>query len=137
MERAEIEFTDARYTKRFEVFPLKHRFFDIVRLLPAQLRRATGEIQIPTASRKRRLRLGGDRLADLVAHDLYADPVVPEVRRGGNAARGRSIAGFVVCRRYWKNNLKTVQKLAEENGATCVGRPTSRTSAVRCDHCSR
>ena len=31
------------------------------------------------------------------------------------------MAGFVVCRRYWKNNLQTVQKLAEENGATCVG----------------
>ena len=34
---------------------------------------------------------------------------------------GKSVAGFVVCRRYWKNNLKTVQKLAEENGAKTVG----------------
>lgn len=45
--RAQIEFTDARYKDRFEQFPLKHRYLDIIRLLPAQLRRATGEIRIP------------------------------------------------------------------------------------------
>jgi hypothetical protein len=33
---------------------------------------------------------------------------------------GRSFAAFVVCRRYWKNNLETVQKLAESHGATCI-----------------
>jgi len=46
-ERAQIEFTDSRYVARFERFPLKHRYLDIIRLLPAQLRRATGEIRIP------------------------------------------------------------------------------------------
>ena len=52
---------------------------------------------------------------------MHADPVVPEVGRGGEAARGKRVAGFVVCRRYWKNNLKTVRSLAERNGATWVG----------------
>ena len=33
----------------------------------------------------------------------------------------KSMAGFVVCRRYWRNNVHTVRKLAEANGATCVG----------------
>ena len=45
--RAQIEFIDPRYTARFEVFPLKHRYLDILRMLPAQLRRATGKINIP------------------------------------------------------------------------------------------
>jgi hypothetical protein len=27
---------------------------------------------------------------------------------------------FVVCRRYWRNNLKTVQRLATQHGAECL-----------------
>ena len=39
-----------------------------------------------------------------MAHDVHADPLVPEVGRGGDPAQG-----------------KTVQTLAERSGATCVG----------------
>ena len=42
IERAEIEFTDPRYRARFERFPFKHRYLDLFRMLPPQLRRATG-----------------------------------------------------------------------------------------------
>src|SRR3954471_8328455 len=49
---AEIEFTDKRYVERFSRFPLRHRYLDIFGLLPAQLRRATGEIRIPDGARE-------------------------------------------------------------------------------------
>ena len=49
--QATIEFTDKRYVDRFSRFPLRHRIFDIVGMLPAQARRATGEIQIPQEAR--------------------------------------------------------------------------------------
>jgi hypothetical protein len=120
-ERAQIEFTDARYTKRFEVFPLKHRIFDIVRLLPAQLRRATGEIKVPPEA------ASGDYDLVVIGSPTWwlttCMPIRSYLKSDAAATllKGRSIAGFVVCRRYWKNNLKTVQKLAEDNGATCVG----------------
>jgi len=47
---AAIEFTDKRYQERFSRFPLKRRYLDIFGMLPAQLRRATGEIRIPDAA---------------------------------------------------------------------------------------
>jgi hypothetical protein len=120
-ERAQIEFTDPKYTARFEVFPLKHRYFDIIRLLPAQLRRATGDIRVPAAA------AGGDYDLVVIGSPTWWLTTCMPIRsylKSNEAAsllRGRSMAGFVVCRRYWKNNLHTVQKLAEENGATCVG----------------
>src|SRR3954447_5823916 len=47
VERAAIEFTDARYAKRFSRFPLRHAYIDVFRMLLPQLRRATGEIRVP------------------------------------------------------------------------------------------
>ena len=52
---------------------------------------------------------------------MHADPFVPEVTGGRQVLNDKSMVGFVVCRRYWKNNVHTVQQLAEANGATCVG----------------
>jgi hypothetical protein len=120
IERAEIEFTDPRYTPRLERFPLKHRYLDILRLLPAQLRRATGEIRIPPEAE------GGDYDLVIVGSPTWWLTTCMPVRsylKSDAAAKlldGRSVAAFVVCRRYWKNNLETVRKLAEGKGATCV-----------------
>src|SRR3954471_19137427 len=47
VREAEIEFTDPRYADRFAQFPLRHAIFDILGMLPAQLRSATGAIRIP------------------------------------------------------------------------------------------
>lgn len=120
MERAEIEFTDARYKERFARFPLKHRYLDIIRLLPAQLRRATGEIRIPDNAR------GGDYDLVVIGSPTWwlttCMPIRSYLKSSESAAllKGRKVAAFVVCRRYWKNNLHTVQTLAQEQGATCV-----------------
>jgi hypothetical protein len=44
---AGIELTDSRFADRFSRFPLRHALFDILEMMPAQLRSATGEIRIP------------------------------------------------------------------------------------------
>jgi hypothetical protein len=120
-ERAQIEFTDSRYVKNFACFPMKHRYFDVVRMLPAQLRRATGEIRIPAAAE------GGDYDLVCIGSPTWwlttCMPIRSYLKSDAAATLldGRSVAAFVVCRRYWKNNLETVQRLAEAHGATCVG----------------
>src|SRR5205823_3974822 len=48
---AAIELTDRRYLKRFSRFPLRHRVLDILAILPAQLRRASGAIAVPPEAR--------------------------------------------------------------------------------------
>jgi hypothetical protein len=119
--RAQIEFTDKRYTKRFDQFPFKHRVFDILALMPAQVRRATGEIRIPPEA------AGGDY--DLVCIGsptwwLTTSMPIRSYLKSDEAAtllKDRRVAAFVVCRRYWGNNIKTVKKLSKSNGATIVG----------------
>ena len=119
--RAQIEFTDARYKDRFKQFPLKHRYLDIIRLLPAQLRRATGEIRIPPEAES-----GDYDLVCIGSPTWWLTTCMPirsylESDAAGRLLKGTSVAGFVVCRRYWKNNLKTVMKLSESHDATAVG----------------
>src|SRR5436189_474541 len=52
VNQAAIGFTDQRYRDRFSRFPLRHAFLDVLGMLPAQLRRATGEIRIPEEAKK-------------------------------------------------------------------------------------
>src|SRR4051794_8199438 len=42
--QAAIAFTDRRYVDRFKRFPMNNAFVDVLRMLPAQLLRKTGEI---------------------------------------------------------------------------------------------
>src|SRR3954447_21124833 len=49
---AAIELTDKRWAERFTRLPLRHVFRDILGMLPAQLRGATGEIRIPEEARE-------------------------------------------------------------------------------------
>src|SRR5215203_5564629 len=51
VRQASIEFTDKRWAERFTRFPLKHAILDVLGMLPAQLRGATGELQIPDEAR--------------------------------------------------------------------------------------
>src|SRR5260370_331319 len=49
---AGIEFTDPHYARKFGRFPFRHAVFDLLTVLPAQTRRATGQIRIPEAARE-------------------------------------------------------------------------------------
>jgi len=120
IERAEIQFTDSRYVKNFAHFPMRHRYFDVIRMLPAQLRRATGEIRLPPEAE------GGDYDLVVIGSPTWWLTTCMPIRSylksddAANLLRGKSVAAFVVCRRYWKNNLRTVKKLAEGHGAATV-----------------
>jgi hypothetical protein len=100
---------------------MKHRYFDVIRMLPAQLRRATGEVQIPEAAK------GGDYDLVVIGSPTWWLTTCMPIRsylksdEAGQFLKGKSVAGFVVCRRYWGNNLKTVKKLSGSHGATIVG----------------
>src|SRR5205085_3871947 len=49
---AEIEFTDPRYAGKFGRFPFRHAVLDLLAVLPAQVRRSTGQIRVPDAARE-------------------------------------------------------------------------------------
>ena len=51
VETAEIEFTDPRYAERFSRFPMRRVWPDMLSVLPAQKRGATGEIRTPDTVR--------------------------------------------------------------------------------------
>jgi hypothetical protein len=108
---AGIEFTDPRYAARFDRFPFPHLYRDLFAMLPAQARRATGQIRIPEAAQ------AGDY--DLVCFGsptwffrtnlpLRSYLKSPEA---GKVLAGKPFAAYVVCRRYWSINLNEVRKL--------------------------
>ena len=49
---APLGFTDKRWSERFARHPLRHAWLEVFSMLPAQLRGATGEIEIPHAARQ-------------------------------------------------------------------------------------
>jgi multimeric flavodoxin WrbA len=120
VREAAIEFTDKRWAERFTRMPLRHAYLDILGMLPAQARQATGEIRLP------------DDLAE-TEYDLicigsptwFFLPSVP-VRSflESDAARRllerKPFAAFVVCRRYWSINLRSVKKLGTKQGGEYV-----------------
>jgi hypothetical protein len=116
---AVIEFTDKRYLALFSQFPMRHAFLDVVRMLPAQLRRATGEIKIPEAANAR---------YDLVivgSPTWWLTTCMP-IRSFLKSAEAEKLfnntpfASYVVCRRYWRNNQKTVKRLGTTDGGSYV-----------------
>jgi hypothetical protein len=120
VEQAEIEFTDARYRERFSTFPMRHGFLDVLRMLPPQLRRATGEIRVPDEARRRDY-----DLICLGSGTWWLTTCMPvrsflESDDARSLLDGKSFAAFVACRRYWRNNLKTVRRLGTERGGVYV-----------------
>jgi hypothetical protein len=89
-------------------------------MLPAQLRRATGEIRIPDEAR------GGDYDLICIGSPTWwlttCMPIRSYLRSdaAGPLLAGTRFAAFVVCRRYWRNNLKTVRKLGARQGGEYV-----------------
>jgi menaquinone-dependent protoporphyrinogen IX oxidase len=117
---AAIEFTDDRYADRFSRFPFRRVYYDLFTMLPAQLRRATGQIRVPE-----------DALADNYDLICIGSPTwwlttcmpVRSFLKSEAAARllkGKRFAAFVVCRRYWRNNLNTVRRLGVKQGGTFI-----------------
>jgi menaquinone-dependent protoporphyrinogen IX oxidase len=118
---APIEFTDPRYAERFSRFPMNHVWRDFIGMLPAQTRKATGEIRTPDEVRRT------DYDLICIGSPTWWRDVSMPLRSflTSNEARpllgGKPFAVFVVCRRYWRENLKAVRKLAEKAGGRYEG----------------
>jgi menaquinone-dependent protoporphyrinogen IX oxidase len=120
VRQAAIEFTDKRWAERFTRFPLRHAYLDVLGMAPAQLRGATGEIQIPNDARE-----GDYDLICIGSPTWFFKPSVPirsylKSDEAGRLLQGKRFAAFVVCRRYWSINLKAVRKLGTKQGGEYV-----------------
>src|SRR4051794_15888093 len=115
-----IEFTDSRYAQRFSRFPLRRPFLDILGMLPAQIRGATGEIRVPDEARQ-----GDYDLICVGSPTWWLKTSVPvrsylKSEEAGRLLKGTRFAAFVVCRRYWSINLKAVRKLGAKQGGEWI-----------------
>jgi menaquinone-dependent protoporphyrinogen IX oxidase len=120
VEQASIGFTDKRWSERFTRFPLKHAWVDVLGMLPAQLRGATGEIEIPEAARQ-----ADYDLVVIGSPTWFFRQSIPirSFLKSEDAARllgGKRFSAFVVCRRYWRQNLKSVRKVGTKLGGEWV-----------------
>jgi hypothetical protein len=135
---ARIQLTDSRWAERCTRFPLRHALFDIVGMMPAQVRGATGEIQIPGEARG-----GAYDLVVIGSPTWWIKTSVPirsylKSDAAGQILNGTRFAAFVVCRRYWGFNLRGVKKSSRPPGvgSTSTG-SIFRSPAARFDRCWR
>jgi len=89
-------------------------------MLPAQIRGATGEIQIPGEARE-----GDYDLICIGSPTWFFKPSVPirsylKSEEAGRILDGKRFTAFVVCRRYWNTNLKSVKKVGTKLGGEYV-----------------
>lgn len=116
VQQALIEFTDKRYAERFSRFPMKHPWLDVLGMVSAQLRRATGEIRIPEVARQ------GDYDLICVGSPTWLFTSAMPVRsylksdEAGRVLAGKHFAAYVTCRRYYGINLREVKKLGTRQG---------------------
>jgi flavodoxin len=117
---AMLEFTDPHDGKKFSTLPMHWPVVKIVSMLPAQLRRKTGEIGIPPEARD------GDY--DLV---VFGSPTwwlttnMPvrsylESPAAKQVLDGKLFAAASVSRRYWKGNIKGIRTLGEQSGGRWI-----------------
>lgn len=113
---AAIELTDPRYANRFKEFPMPHPYLEVIGMIPPELFRATGKIRIPEVVTEREY-----DLVCIASPTWWLSTNVPirsflESEVAGRVLKGKRFAIAVVCRRYWRHNMKTVQRLATERG---------------------
>ena len=121
VHKAQIEFTDRRFSARFSRFPMRHVWRDMLSVLPAQTRQATGEIRTPDE-----VRTGDYDLICIGSPTWWRTTNLPmrSFLKSDDARKllaGKPFAVFVVCRRYWRDNLTTVRKLGEKRGGRYAG----------------
>jgi len=115
---APIEFTDPRYRKRFDEFPMPKPFREVVSMIPSALRDKPVQIGISDTVVEREY--------DLVvvgAPTWWLSTDAPmrtflESDAAQSALKGKEFAAVVCCRRYWKHNLKTVKRKGTKLGGT-------------------
>src|SRR4051794_11256494 len=120
VHQAAIGFTGRRWSERFTRLPLRHAYLDVLGMAPAQIRNATGEIEIPDEARA-----DDYDLICVGSPTWFFRPSVPirsylKSDEAGPVFDGKRFTAFVVCRRYWSINLRGVAKLGTARGGTYV-----------------
>jgi hypothetical protein len=115
-----IELVDERYAPRFSRFPMDNAFWGVVRMLPAQLLRKTGRIQIAPEAQA-----GGYDLVCVFSPTWWLTTSLPvrsflKSRTTRVLLEGARFTDVVVCRRYWGGNHRTVKKLGIKAGGEYV-----------------
>jgi hypothetical protein len=118
---AGVEFTDPHYARKFGRFPFRHGLLDLLTVLPAQVRRSTGQIRIPDAARD-----GDYDLVCFGSPTWFFTTNMPlrsylKSAEAGKVLAGKRFAAYVVCRRYWSINLKEVRRLGIAQGGVYAG----------------
>jgi hypothetical protein len=95
---------------------MRNALWGVLRMLPAQLLRKTGEIHIGAEARA-----GGYDLACVFSPTWWLTRSVPirsflKAPTTGALLQGAWFADVVVCRRYWDGSHRTVKKLGVERG---------------------
>jgi flavodoxin len=113
---AGIEFTDSRYADRFNQFPMPHPYREVIGMIPPELFHSTGKIRIPDVVTEREY-----DLVCIGSPTWWLSTNVPirsflESETAARVFKGKRFAVAVICRRYWRHNLKTVRRLAMECG---------------------
>jgi hypothetical protein len=115
-----IELVDKRYAPGFSRFPMNNAFWGVLRLLPAQLLRKTGEIRIAPEARA-----GSYDLVCVFSPTWWLTTSLP-IRSFLKSPTTRAVlegarfTDVVVCRRYWRGNHRTLKKLGVKGGGEYV-----------------
>lgn len=118
---ARIELTDRRYADRFSRFPMRRVWPDMLSVLPAQLRRATADISIPESAQT------GDYDLICIGSPTWWRATNLPLRSYLKSGHARNVLSdtpfitFVVCRRYWRENIRTVRRLGQKHGGRYLG----------------
>lgn len=118
---AAIEFTDRRYGRKFSKRPMSWSILKIFSMLPAQLRRKTGDIEVPPAASD------GDYDLVVIGSPTWWLTTCMPIRSymhdpsSGRVLVGKPFAVFSTSRRYYKNNLRTIRELGTMSGGRFVG----------------
>jgi hypothetical protein len=113
---AGIEFTDPMYADRFKEFPMPHPYIELFGMIPPELFRTKGKIRLPDIVTEREY-----DFVCIASPTWWLSTNVPirsflESEVAGRVLKGKWFAVAVVCRRYWKHNMKTVRRLATKCG---------------------
>ena len=119
--KASLEFPDAHYGRRFSKLPMSWPVLHIVGMLPAQRRRKTGEIGIPSEAQH-----GGYDLVVFGSPTWWLTTCMPvrsylQSHAAKAVLEGKPFAAVSVSRRYYKGNLGDIKKLGEQAGGTWSG----------------
>jgi menaquinone-dependent protoporphyrinogen IX oxidase len=117
---AGIEFIDPRYVDRFKTFPMPHPYREVFGMILPELLRSTADICIPAVVTERQY-----DFVCIASPTWWFSTNVPirsflESEEAGRILEGKPFAVAVICRRYWRHNMKTVRRLATERGGTFV-----------------